>query len=346
MGIIRQSEANSALAQEAQQRMERQLRHFVRLVEDLLDMNRITHGKLRLRIERAELGAILRDAVEMSRPLGEDMKREILLQLPAEPVHVDADPVRLTQVIGNLVNNACKYTESGGHIWIAMQPGPEAIRVSVRDDGIGIPADMLPSIFDLFVQVDATLDRSRGGLGIGLTLVKRLVELHRGRVEVFSDGRASGCEFVVHLPVPDEASDRPAADRPTAATEMTGFQKILVVDDDMDSAWSLASLLQIGGHQTHTVHDGIEAVLAADDYRPDVVIMDIGLPGISGYEAARRIRLQPWGKAVLLIAMSGWAQDEDRRRSFEAGFDAHLVKPVDLDVLTNLLGARKAGEPV
>ncbi|CAM2155927.1 histidine kinase [Pararobbsia alpina] len=348
MSIIRRHEADSRLAWEAQERMDRQLRHFVRLVEDLLDMNRITHGKLRLRVERIELGTILRDAVEMGRPIGEDMKREIVLHVPDEAIYLDADPVRLAQVFGNLLSNACKYTEPGGHVWITVFPGDNEVRISVRDDGIGIPSHMLPSIFDLFVQVDASLERSRGGLGIGLTLVKRLVELHHGTVEVSSQ---AGSEFIVRLPIAAGAESEavpllsvPAVVMSESATARSVVRRALVVDDDVDSAWSMASLLEIAGHETHTVHDGIQAVAAAEHYRPDVVIMDIGLPGLSGHEAARRIRTQSWGKNMLLIAMSGWSQDEDLRKSQEAGFDAHLVKPVDLDALTELMRANPASK--
>jgi CheY-like chemotaxis protein len=285
-----------------------------------------------------ELQAVIRDAIDTCRPLAQELAREFILTIPQESIWIDADPVRLTQVFGNLLSNAYKYTEPGGHVWFTVERLPEEVCVRVRDDGIGIPADALSSVFELFMQVGTSADRSRGGLGIGLALVKRLVEMHGGRVDVTSGGASRGSEFVVHLPAqPDVATAHGAAPASAAETVDAAALQVLVVDDDRDSAWSLAALLQTCGHHTHTVHDGLEAIAAAERYRPDVVLLDIGLPTISGYEAARRIRSQPWGATMMLIAVSGWAQEEDRRKSREAGFDVHLVKPVDLGALTGLL---------
>ncbi|MDW3688447.1 ATP-binding protein [Cupriavidus sp. CV2] len=333
--ILGQSNAESHLAHQA---LDRQLSHLVRLVDDLLDTNRITRGQLRLHIERVELQTVIRDAIETCRPLAQKLGRAVTLDIPRESIWLNADPVRLSQIFSNLISNAYKYTEDGGHVWLSAEQRGENVLVRVKDDGIGIPAEALSSVFDLFMQVHTSRDRSRGGLGIGLALVKQLIEMHGGQVEVFSDGPLRGSEFVVHLPLPSGASVvnsvRPAP--PAEAVAIASLQ-VLVVDDDRDSAWSLAELLNSCGHQTRTAHDGFEAIAAAEEYRPDVILMDIGLPTISGHEAGRQIRSQPWGTNIMLIAVSGWAQEEDRRRSREAGFDAHLVKPVDIGVLMNLL---------
>ncbi|BDB29387.1 response regulator (plasmid) [Cupriavidus sp. P-10] len=343
MHILGQSDAEIDLAREAQVR---QLHHLVRLVDDLLDTNRITRGRLRLHIDRVELQTVIRDAIETCRPLAQELERAVTLNVPREPIWLDADSVRLTQIFGNLISNAYKYTEHGGHVWLSAAQRGEEVLVSVKDDGIGIPTDALSSVFDLFMQVDTSGDRSRGGLGIGLALVKQLVEMHGGRVEVFSDGPFRGSEFVVHLPMPSGASAVNAARAaPPAEAPAVAPLQILVVDDDRDSAWSLAELLNICGHQTRIAHDGSEAIAAAEQYRPGVILMDIGLPTMSGHEAAREIRSQPWGANITLIAVSGWAQEEDRRRSREAGFDAHLVKPVDIGALMKLLQSLEALRP-
>ncbi|QYY28418.1 response regulator [Cupriavidus pinatubonensis] len=340
--ILGQSRTDTELARDAQKRIERQLRHLVRLVDDLLDTNRITQGKLQLHIERVELQAAIRDAIETCRPLAEELEREVTLDVPAESIWLDADPVRLAQVIGNLLSNAYKYTEHGGHVWLSVEPRGDEVLLRVKDDGVGIPAAALPSIFDLFMQVRSSLNRARGGLGIGLALVKRLVDMHGGQVEGFSDGPSRGSEFVVRLPMPVGAVGGATVIHPPAANAAaTAALQILVVDDDQDSAWSLAALLDTCGHRVQTAHDGFEAIATAEQYRPDVILMDIGLPTITGHEAARRIRAESWGVDIVLIAVSGWGQEEDRRRSDEAGFDAHLVKPVDLDALLGLLQRRR-----
>jgi PAS domain S-box-containing protein len=316
--------------------MERQLGQLVRLVDDLLDLNRITHNRIDLRKERVELTSVIRQAVQALRPLVESARHDVRVIAPREAIYVDADPVRLSQVFGNLLNNSCKYTSPGGKIGVTVERrGSDAV-VTVEDNGIGIPPDKLDSIFDMFNQVDRSMERSQGGLGIGLALVRRLVQLHGGSVEATSAGEGKGSEFVVRLPVMIEA---PAAapSEAAGAREPAHARRILVVDDNRDAATSLATLLEITGHETFTAHDGPTALEAIERHRPDVVLLDIGLPRLNGYEVCRRVRELPWGEDVTLIALTGWGQEEDRRKSHEAGFDGHLVKPVEYAALVSLL---------
>ena len=315
--------------------IDRQVDHLTRLIDDLLDVSRITRNKLELRKQRVDLAEILNGAVESSRPLLDRQGQELAVSLPAEPVSLEADLVRLTQAFMNLLDNAAKYTPAGGRIALTAERAGGDVVVSVKDTGIGIPPEKLDHLFDMFYQVDRSLERSHGGLGIGLTLVKRLVEMHGGTIEARSPGADRGSEFVVRLPVlagePARAEERePEEARPAS-------RRILVVDDNRDSAESLALLLQVTGNDVRTAFDGLEAVEEAERFRPDVVLLDIGMPRLNGYEAARRIRDEPWGKEMLLIAQTGWGQEEDRRRSQEAGFDAHLTKPVDHLKLLKLL---------
>ncbi len=326
----------------ASEMLERQVGQMARLVDDLLDMSRITRGRIELRKERIELAPIVNQAVEAVRPLYRSMNHELTITVPPHPVHLEADPARLAQVVGNLLNNACKFTDKGGHVRLTVeQEGAQAV-VRVRDDGIGIAPEQLPRLFEMFAQVDTSLERSRDGLGIGLTLVKTLVEMHGGTVGVQSDGLGRGSEFAVRLPIVVE-TPKPLA--PVTVSESTPAvsRRILIVDDSEDGAESLALLLQFAGHETHKAHDGVEALEAAERFRPDVVLLDIGLPRLNGYEVCRRIRQEPWGKDMVLVALTGWGQEEDRHRSRDAGFNTHMVKPVDHDLLRKVLASLPAG---
>ncbi len=344
--IIRQAEGNGETVKFASEVMGRQLDHMVRLVDDLLDLSRISQGRIELRQERVELSQVLHHAIETIRPSIDQAGHKLALTLTSQPVYLHADPTRLAQVFGNLLSNSCKYSDPGCHIFLAVEERGGEVWVSVKDTGVGIPPNMLSKIFDMFMQVDRSLDRSQGGLGIGLTLVQRLVEMHGGSVSAFSEGEGRGCEFTVRLPILAQAKQplQPAPKEPAART----IRRFLVVDDNRDSAESLAIWLKINGNETHTAFDGLEAVETAAAVRPDVILLDIGLPKLNGYEAARRIRQQSWGKTVVLVALTGWGQEEDRRRSSEAGFDGHLVKPVDFDrlmtVLANLDSNASSGE--
>jgi PAS domain S-box-containing protein len=318
--------------------LQRQVAQMARLVDDLLDMSRISRGKIELRKRRVELAPIVQQAVEAVRSSYASHDRQLTVTVPPHALHVNADAARLAQVVGNLLNNACKFTDAGGHVRLAVeQHGAEAV-VRVRDDGIGIAAEHLPGLFAMFAQVDTSLERSRDGLGIGLTLVKTLVELHGGTVEARSEGPGRGSEFTIRLPL---LADAPEAAQPAAAAEPTPHlrRRILIVDDSEDGADSLAMLLQLAGHETHKAHDGLAAIEEAQRLRPDVVLLDIGLPKLNGYEVCSRIRDAPWGRDLLLVALTGWGQQEDRQRSRETGFDAHMVKPVDFDALVKLIAS-------
>jgi PAS domain S-box-containing protein len=322
--------------------IDRQVQQMTRLVDDLLDLSRISKGKIELRKKRVELATVVNSAVEASRPLIEKWQHELDVRLPAEPIYLEADPTRLSQVLLNLLNNAAKYTEQGGRIGLTAEKENEHVVIRVKDTGIGIPREMLSRIFEMFTQEDRSLERSQGGLGIGLTLVQSLVEMQGGTVEAHSEGPGKGSEFVVRLPVAREVADQGAPGSAGGETAAAPDKcRILVVDDNRDAAGSLAMLLRIMGNEVHTAHDGLEAIAAAGVFRPDVVLLDIGLPKLNGHEAGRRIREQQ-GKAVVLIALTGWGQEEDRRRSKEAGFDYHMTKPVELDDLQKLLAGLKA----
>jgi PAS domain S-box-containing protein len=338
--VLRRGGGDGDSVQSASEMLERQVKQMTRLVDDLLDMSRITSGKIELRKERVELAPIVEQAVEAARGLYASMNHELTVTAPAQPVHLEADPARLAQVLGNLLSNAAKFTDKGGHVWLTVERDGAQAAIRVRDTGIGITAEQRPRIFEMFVQVDTSLERSRDGLGIGLTLVKTLVEMHGGTVEARSEGLGRGSEFVVRLPALGES--RPPQPRVGQPSPAVG-RRILIVDDNEDGAESLALLLRLGGHETYTAHDGLDAVEAAERLRPQAVLLDIGLPGLNGYEVCRRLRQKPWGKDLMLVAVTGWGQDVDRKRSREAGFDTHIVKPVDPDALLRLLSSVSEG---
>jgi PAS domain S-box-containing protein len=319
--------------------MERQVEHLTRLVDDLLDMARITRGQIELRRERVELAAAIARAVETAQPVIDGRGQQLNVALPPEPLCVEGDLVRLAQVFANLLNNAAKYTGLAGHIWLTAERDDGEVRVRVRDDGIGMAPEVVPHIFDLFVQAGRSAARSQGGLGIGLTLVRRLVELHGGTVHASSPGPGHGSEFTVRLPLL-ATIPAPPPSQPRESRDVAAARRILVVDDNEDVADTLALLLRQGGHEVRVAHDGPAALEAARAYQPEVVLLDIGLPGMTGYEVAQHLRQQPPANLTLLIALTGYGQDEDRRRSSEAGFDLHLTKPVDPADLKRLLVRR------
>lgn len=325
--------------------IERQLGQLVRLVDDLLDISRITRGKIQLRKAPVDLAQAVSMAVEISRPLMEERGHELTVTLPETPLRVYADAMRLAQVLSNLLNNAAKYTETPGRIDLIAEQIEGEVCLRVRDTGIGIAPEMLPRVFDLFLQAESSPDRSQGGLGVGLTLVRQLVELHGGTVEARSKGLGRGTEMVARLPALPEAmlADVPDSSGGSGSqsqlpeSEAGERLKILVVDDNKDSAESLATLLMLSGHEARTAFDGLSALEEAQTFLPDVMLLDIGLPKLDGYEVAHRLREGPERHRMLLLAMTGYGQEEDRRRTRDAGFDHHLVKPVDLDKLRELL---------
>ena len=317
--------------------MERQVGQMVRLVDDLLDVSRISRGKIELRRTSIELASAVHQAVEVIRPQCKNMNHTLHVSLPTNPIYLNADPTRMAQVLGNLLNNACKFTDVGGQIWLTVvQEGNQAV-IRVRDLGIGIAADELPRIFDMFVQIDTSLERSVSGLGIGLTLVKNLVEMHEGTVEVHSAGLGHGSEFTVRLPILVETIELIQVPEKQDYNVIGETLRILVVDDNRDSATSLATLLNLLGHNTCAAYDGLEAVKASAKFHPEIILLDIGLPRMNGYEACRMIRQQSTGENIVIVALTGWGQEEDRRKSRSAGFDRHLVKPVDYPSLLQLL---------
>jgi PAS domain S-box-containing protein len=334
--VLRLAGGDKEAVHAASEMLERQVGQMTRLVDDLIDVSRITRGKIELRKERVELAPVVSQAVEANRALYTSLNHELTVAVPPQPIYLNADSARLAQVVGNLLNNACKFTEAGGHISLTVDLQGKHAVIRVRDSGIGIDAEQLPRLFDMFTQVDTSLERSRDGLGIGLTLVKTLVEMHDGTVEVLSAGLGRGSEFVVRLPIAAEAS-LPRSSAILSKPAATLGRRILIVDDNKDGARSLAMLLKLAGHETDIAHDGLKALEAAERLRPDAVLLDIGLPKLNGYEVCRRIREQPWGKDLVLIAVSGWGQEEDRDKSRDAGFNDHIVKPVDHDTLMKLI---------
>ncbi|MEJ7594746.1 MAG: ATP-binding protein [Planctomycetaceae bacterium] len=338
--VLKLAGGGGEMVNEARTMMERQLSQMVRLVDDLLDVSRITRNKLNLKKERITLASVVHSAVETSRPLMEQSGHTFSLTLPPTPVYLDADLTRLAQVFSNLLNNSAKYTMLGGRIALIGEVVQGEVFVRVRDNGLGIPADALPRIFEMFSQVDRNMERAQGGLGIGLTLVRRLVEMHEGTVEAHSEGAGRGSEFVVRLPLLKELSQPSSVSASDQGATAGPKRKILVVDDNHDSAMSLGMMLKLMGNEIQTAHDGLAAVEAANQFRPDMILLDIGLPKLNGYDACRRIREQSWSEGTVIVALTGWGQDDDRRRSREAGFNHHLVKPVEINALQQLLAER------
>ncbi len=337
LSIIRLSRPGTARLEEVRQMMERQIQQMVRLIDDLLDVSRITRGKLRLQRDLVPLADVINSAIETSRPVIEEAGHELIYSLPSETVYLDADATRLSQVFANLLTNAAKFTDRGGQIRLSAHHTPVEVAVSVRDDGIGIPADKVANLFEMFTQLDHSLEKAQGGLGIGLTLSRRLVELHGGTIEVTSEGPGMGSEFTVRLPVATSRSEHAEPEPLELFNGDAPAQRILVADDNTDAARSLALMFEMMGSEVRTVHDGQAAFEAAGEFRPDVVFLDIGMPRLNGYEAASRIRQQPWGKDIFLVALTGWGQQEDQRKSEEAGFNRHVIKPASFVTLQKLL---------
>jgi PAS domain S-box-containing protein len=343
--ILKLQGLSDPTAQAARDVIDRQSRQLVRLVDDLLDVNRISRGKLRLRKERVELSGLLAQALEGAGPRILSAGQELSVSLPPDPIYLNADSVRLAQVFVNLLDNASKYTDKRGRIRMSATRDTLGVAVKVQDTGIGIAPEHLPRIFDMFAQVGSPATQPQPGIGIGLSLAQGLVEMHGGHIEGRSEGLGRGSEFIVHLPVAaDSASPQPMRSDDGENLKAITARRVLVVDDERIVAQSLAALLRLLGNEVETAHDGLEAIAAAERYRPDVILLDIGMPGLDGYAACRRIREEPWGNTIQIVALTGWGTEEDRRRSADAGFDGHLVKPVDASTLVNLLGGpRGAG---
>ena len=316
--------------------IERQVTHLVRLIDDLLDISRISHGKVGLRPERVSLASVVESALEAARPLLLGRRHAVDVALPEAPVLLHGDPVRLAQILTNLLSNAARYTEPGGRVRIEATREDDAVVIRVVDSGIGIPAAALADIFTMFSQASEPSAVDHGGLGIGLALAKQLTELHGGSLTAASEGRGEGSTFTLRLPLEGGAEARAEVERPVPAVPVAS-RRILVVDDNVDAARTLAELLALDGHETHVAHDGPSAVETARRLRPDAAVLDIGLPGFSGLEVARRLRGEPSLAGLFLVALSGWVQPEDLVRSREAGFDHHLAKPVDVATLERLV---------
>lgn len=350
-----------AANEQARATIRRQIAHMVRLVDDLLDVSRVTRNLIQVRKEKTTLAAIIAAAVETVRDAAECSDKKVTISLPEESVHLDADPVRLTQVFANLLNNACKYTPKGGSISVSARMVDGSVEIRVRDSGIGIPRDQLSQIFGAFARIDREVgDERPHGLGIGLALVRRVVDLHGGSVVAESEGEGRGSDFIVRLPTrtrsrPEQVVQQPVTREPSERIPATRTAKpprrVLVVDDNVDAADSLNTLLTLGGLETRVAHNGMEALYAAAEFRPDAMVVDIGMPKMDGHAVAQRLRAAPWGRGIRLVALSGWAQEADRQRSREAGFDVHLAKPVSYAALMDALGAgalagsRETGAP-
>lgn len=341
--VLNSPRLDAAQSSWARQVIQRQVEHMARLLDDLLDVARITRGKLQIRKELVDLASIVDTAVEAARPLVDARRHQLTVELPASSPSIDADPVRLAQVLSNLLTNAAKYTDPGGRIELAAQVEDAALRVRVRDNGIGLSSSELASAFEMFSQSEGAHSRAQGGLGIGLALVKGLVRLHGGTVSAYSPGPGQGSEFTVVLPLGTRAALAAAGlpPEPDAAPRGESHRKVLVADDNQDAAESLAMLLRLAGHEVRVATSGRAALALASAFRPDTALLDIGMPELNGYEVARALRAAPWGEAMMLIALTGWGQDDDKRQARAAGFDHHLTKPVGFEHLEALIGASR-----
>jgi PAS domain S-box-containing protein len=336
--IMNEAGADREMLTKVRVMAERQVAHMARLLEDLLDMARIRQGRIELRREVIDVAEVVNRTADAVRPFAEERRHELAVSHPPRPLRVSADPTRLEQILTNLLNNACKYTDPGGHIRISAEAADGEVVVHVRDDGIGISPEMIGRVFDMFVQVERRLDRSQGGVGIGLTLVKKLVELHGGAIDARSSGVGQGTEFTVRLPALPDTAPLPTRRKAESWHTMSlPDRRVLIVDDNEDAADSLAMLLKLAGQKVHAAYDGPSALKAADEFRPDLAFIDIGMPGMDGHEVARRLRQKFSAHQLVLVALTGWGQDDDRRRSQEAGFDHHLVKPIQPNILKHLL---------
>lgn len=330
----------------AREMMERQVGHMVRLIDDLLDVSRITRGKVELKPERVDVRDVIDAALEVTRPIVEANNHELIIAPLDQALPIVADPTRIAQVISNLLNNAAKYTPRGGRIELSVARDDAFVEIAVRDNGLGIAPEMLHKVFEMFTQVGRTIDQAQGGLGIGLALVTRLVEMHGGTVKAESEGHGQGSRFIVRLPLAAPQSPAAAVGPAAATPGAHAPRRILVVDDNVDGAKSLALLLKLAGHTTSIAYSGPAALERARSFAPEVVFLDIGLPGMNGYEVARRLRAEPNGAALTLVALTGWGTDDDRKRAHDAGFDHHLTKPVDAAQVHALLADRSAARPV
>jgi PAS domain S-box-containing protein len=344
--ILKQAKSLAPELRAATTILERQARQMTHLVDDLLDVSRITSGRIRLQPEPVELTELLKNVIESFRQSAESARHQVTFAASGEPVYVTGDRIRLTQIFSNIFHNAVKYTPPGGRIDIALHTEGRRAHVRIRDNGMGIPREKLDHIFEPFAQLDRAYEHS-DGLGIGLTLAKRLVELHQGRIEARSEGRGKGTEFLVRLPLGAAMTARAASAPRATPPILTTGRRVLIADDNHDAAVSLSMLLQSIGHDTRVVHDGLEALEEAERFRPEVVLLDLGMPRLDGYETARRIASQPWAAATQIVAVTGWGQDADRRRAKAAGFHRHLVKPVNLDELREAIaaGGNPEGDP-
>jgi signal transduction histidine kinase len=338
--VLRVGGDGDAASAPLREMMERQVNHLIRLVDDLLEVSRISRGAFELRRERVEVSVVVRNAVETSEPLIRAAGHELLVALPKQQLWLDGDPVRLAQILANLLNNAANYTNAGGRVELHVRRLDDKVAIAVRDNGAGIAPEALPRLFEMFTRGDHSHRRDQGGLGIGLALARGLAEMHGGSISASSAGLGQGSEFTVTLPLAADQGERPASDQPAAAA--LGQQRILVVDDNRDAAESLSMLLELLGAEARVACSGFEALELFASYDPAVVLLDIGMPEMDGYQVARRIRADFPERRPVLVALTGWGQEEDRRRAKDAGFDHHLIKPADMAALQSLLTSLKA----